>query len=300
MRDVRPPGWYDDPSGDVDRLRWWDGSEWTGVSRARMPHERRPTDQLGPRNVPPDILDSEIRRPRLSGRWAAVLLAIALIGSLVLTGRLPGLARPDRTDASAPTGAVEPTEPGPSDLPVPSVPAPQSPTPVSGRVVDRGTGLSYDVLPGSWQAWDMFTLQGLVSTAGYYRVVQQHTPDGGEYWANVTSGPIAPTVVRADLRTTARRLAATLDRAYYPPHARRDVAERALTVDGHRAYLVRWVAVFDPRRAAGYDAKSELVVALVVDAGRAGSAGLYISLPDQARSAWSRVDALLASVRVLR
>jgi hypothetical protein len=303
VTDIRPPGWYDDPSGEPSRLRWWDGSAWSGIDRARMPHEQ-------PARVPRslDVLDSEVgpRSPRLPGRWLVVLLAVVLIGLLVLAGRLPGLG-----GGGGPTGSVaasgtseptaEPGEPGATEPPVtgtPSTAPTPGPRPVSGRFSDLLAGLSYDVLPGSWRAWDMASFTGLVRTAGYYRVVQPRTPDGGLYWANVTSGPLTGGGPR-DLRSAAHRLAAFLDSGYYPSHTRRNVGERATTVDGRQAYLLRWLAVFDSK-AAGYLARSELVVVLVVDVGRDRPSALYISLPDPVRSAWSSVDGLLASVRVLR
>src|SRR3981081_1301248 len=27
--EMPPPGWYDDPAGAGDLVRWWDGSQWT-------------------------------------------------------------------------------------------------------------------------------------------------------------------------------------------------------------------------------------------------------------------------------
>jgi hypothetical protein len=307
VTDVRPPGWYDDPSGEPSRLRWWDGSAWSGIDRARMPHERPAGVQRTP-----DILDSDASpgSPRLPGRWLVVLLAVVLIGLLVLTGRLPGLGGGGPTGSVAASGTSEPTaEPGEPPATEPPVtgtaePAPTSaaptpsPRPVSGRFTDPLAGMSYDVLPGSWRAWDMASFGGLVRTAGYYRVVQPQTPDGGLYWANVTSGPVTGGGPR-DLRGAGHRLAAFLDAGYYPPHTRRNVVERATTVDGRTAYLLRWLAVFEPK-AAGYLARSELVVVLVVDVGRDRPSALYISLPDPVRSAWPSVDGLLASVRVLR
>jgi hypothetical protein len=35
------PGWYADPS-DAAQLRWWDGSTWTGDTRAQIPHTAPP------------------------------------------------------------------------------------------------------------------------------------------------------------------------------------------------------------------------------------------------------------------
>jgi hypothetical protein len=307
VTDLRPPGWYDDPSGEPSRLRWWDGSAWSGIDRARMPHEH----PVGTGRSP-DVLDSDAGpgSPRLSGRWLVVLLAVVLIGLLVLTGRFPGLGGGGPTGSVTASGTSEPTaEPGqPPGTEPPATgtlePPPTSaaptpgPRPVSGRFSDLLAGLSYDVLTGSWRAWDMASFTGLVRTAGYYRVVQSRTPAGALYWANVTSGPVAGG--GADLRRAGNRLAAALDAGYYPKHTRRSVVERAVTVDGHRAYLIRWLAVFDPEAAAGYLARSELVVVLVVDVGRDRPAALYISLPDPVRSAWPLVDGLLASVRVLR
>jgi hypothetical protein len=253
-----------------------------------------------------------------------MLLAVALVGLLLLIGRMPGLGggptgSVTASDTSEPTAELTgPQDTGPQDtgpqvtgpqvtgppvveapVPAPTSPTPTpSPRPVSGRFSDVRAGLAYDVLPGSWRAWDLMSFTGLVRTAGYYRVVQQRTPEGWLYWANVTSGPVAGSGA-ADLRRVGNRLAATLDAGYYPAHTRRSVVERALTVHGHKAYLVRWLAVFGPE-TVGYLARSELVIVLVVDVGRDRPAALYISLPDPVRAAWPLVDRLLASVRVLR
>ncbi len=304
VSEVRPPGWYADPSGEPGRLRWWDGSAWTGIDRARMPYEQQVNDGPGPDAVPVDLLGGEAGPPWSPRRWLAVLLTVAAIGGLVLIGRFPGLRGdrpPDRTLASQAPSTPAPAPTGEPAEPVPTGPSPTpSSRPVSGRVVDGTARLSYDVLPGSWRAWDLISFQGLVTTSGYYRLVQQRTPDGGEYWANVTSGPVNPNQVGADLRGTARRLAGTLDGLYYPPaHTRREVVERATTVDGRAAYLVRWLAVFDPRRTAGYLARSEVVAVLVVDVGRDQPSVLYLSLPDPVRTVWPSVDSVLGSVRVL-
>jgi hypothetical protein len=303
VSDDRPPGWYADPSGDPDRLRWWDGSAWTGVGRARMPHEQATPAAPWPDRGPGDLLDSEARPPpRPAWRWMAVLLAVTVLSGLVLTGRLPGLGGSglaERTPASeTPPPAPSRTEEEPP-VGVPTPPPPTTPRPVSGRRLADGTAqLSYDVLPGAWWYWDLFSFRGLVTTSGYYRVVQQQTPDDEMYWANVTSGPVSPSLLGGTLQATARRLAGTVDTEYYPAHTRRGIVERAVTVDGHNAYLIRWLAVFDPARTAGYLAKSEVVAVLVVDIGRDVPSALYLSLPDPVRSTWPSVDRLLASVRV--
>jgi Protein of unknown function (DUF2510) len=292
VSDDRQPGWYADPSGDPDRLRWWDGSAWTGIDRARMPHEQAMPVAPPAGGGPGDLLDSEARPlPGLPWRWIAVLLAVTVLGGLVLTGRLPGL--------SGGLGDRTLTSQAPPSVGGPTSPPPTTPRPVTGRLVDGTARLSYDVLPGRWQSWDRDSFEGLVTTSGYYRVVQQETPEGGPYWANVTSGPVSPSLLGITLQASARRLASTLDAAYYPAHTRRGTVERAVTVDGHNAFLIRWLTVFDSTQTGGYLAKSEVVAVLVVDIGRDVPSALYLSLPDPVRSAWPSVDALLDSVRVL-
>jgi hypothetical protein len=294
VTDAPPPGWYDEPSGDRARLRWWDGRSWTAVTRERASFEPPPPADRPP--VPAgsagDVLDSEVAARPLPRRGLLGLLAAGVILLLVVVGLSAGRPGTDRLaeDRPDPTGLATPLEP-----------APTAPRPVSGRVVDRVARLSYDVLPGDWREWDRDSFRGLLSTIGYYRITQESAPNAQTYWANVTSGAVSPRLgVQDDLRTSATRLVDTLAGTYYPPHIRQQLAQRELTVDGADAYLVRYRAVFDPDRAEGYAAKSEEVVVLVVDTGQPLPSVLYVSLPDTVRTLWPAIDGLLSSVRVVR
>lgn len=308
MSDAPRPGWYSDPSGDRFRLRWWDGVAWTGIVRDRAAFEQPgmadapgPLPGTAPRSPArqPDVLEAAPpvpQRPRWL--WPVVVVAVGLIGVLVLTGSFPGLdpaprARPD--SAGGPSAPDDPTTS--QGLPRPN----PSPRLVQGRVTDRDAGISYDVLPGDWREWDQTVFRGFVSTVGYYRVVQERTPGGGIYWANVNSGPVNPAASTPnDLRSTAGKVVGLLAPEYYPKHTRRELTQRPVTVDGRPGYLIRYVAAFDRAAAVGYSAQSELVAILVVDTGRPRPAVLYVSLPDTVRPVWSSLDALIRSVRVLR
>lgn len=285
MTEARPPGWYDEPGGDRASLRWWDGRAWTSVTRDRSPSERPP----GP--VMADVLDSGPPPRGPVDRRTLVLVGIAVVAVIALAvAFLPGGDDPDRSAA-----------PGPGPVTIaPSEPAPTTATPVSGRIEDRVAGLSYDVLPGEWREWDRDSFAGLRSTLGYYRVTQERAPNNQTYWANVNSGPVDEENTAPTLTGTAERLITTLSERYYPEHSRSQVQQRELTVDGAPAALFRYRAVFDPADAAGYSARTEQVVVLVVDVGRPAPAALYVSLPDTVDDLWPSIDALLAGVRVVR
>jgi hypothetical protein len=265
--------------------------------RAVLPPEAPATWSSG------DVLDTAVApRPlRVRWSWVVALVGIGLVGVLLLRDSFQGL---DSTgaDASGPSGqgTLSPLPPPESSFDPPP-PTTRSPRPVSGRIVDPAAGLSYSVLPGQWRAWDMAPFTGMISTVGYYQVVQELTPTGGEYWANVGSGPVNAAFLKPrDLAGTARGLVDALASGYYPKHSRRDALQRAITVDGRPGYLYQFVAAFDPAASRGYDAKSEQVTLLVLQTARLAPAVFYVSLPDTVKDSWPTVAALIASIRVLR
>jgi hypothetical protein len=248
-------------------------------------------EQLPPEPAAVDVLEAEPPRPVRRG-WVIAGIAGAVLLVIVIAG-LPGR----RTE-----GGLAERVPGPGSATImPTDPAPTTARPVSGRFEDRVARLSYDVLPGNWREWDRDSFEGLQSTLGYYRVTQENAPRDQTYWANVNSGPVdARTAVAGDLAKTADRLIERLGDEYYPKHTRTELVRRTLTVDGARAALVRYKAIFDPVAAEGYSAKSEQVVVLVVDTDESLPSALYVSLPDTVRQLWPSIDSLLASVRIIR
>jgi uncharacterized RDD family membrane protein YckC len=78
-----PEGWYPDPDGPPDRLRWWDGERWT---------EHRRTDEsapFAPPVAPPPVLAAAPGEPAAfalpaAGWWRRV--AATLLDNLIVLG----------------------------------------------------------------------------------------------------------------------------------------------------------------------------------------------------------------------
>ncbi|GAB3819086.1 hypothetical protein GCM10028820_22520 [Tessaracoccus terricola] len=103
------PGWYPDPSGEPNRVRYWDGTAWSGA-----PHQRR-----------------------RSGGWtvgigALVVVAALVIAFLVWPGGSP-VAEDTRT--ARPSGTVWDELPG-SETPSPSPTPTPSPAESGGEAVE--------------------------------------------------------------------------------------------------------------------------------------------------------------------
>ncbi|MDO5533959.1 MAG: DUF2510 domain-containing protein, partial [Propionibacteriaceae bacterium] len=104
------PGWYADPDGTPQRLRWWDGAGWTDHV-----HGNEPPPEPG-------------RRSPSKGPWPWIGLALALgLVGIVLFGLANGLFGPNRV--VAPTEAEPPASEA-SGAGVPTLP-PVSPSAAS-------------------------------------------------------------------------------------------------------------------------------------------------------------------------
>ncbi|MFP5416327.1 MAG: DUF2510 domain-containing protein [Actinomycetes bacterium] len=111
------PGWYPDPDGTPQRLRYWDGQRWTEHVQGTPP----PAPPV--RNPRPVLVVGVIA--------AALLLVVGLIAATWL--RVPGLIAAPET--SRPTSMPRST-PAPS----PTIPAPfPTPAPPSATTPPRGT-----------------------------------------------------------------------------------------------------------------------------------------------------------------
>ncbi len=308
-------GWYPDPDGAPDRLRWWDGHAWTSDTAAVGAPETSgpPVPPVVPtwRDRAWSVWEERIRPrgPRIVGVLAVVGVAVAAI--LALRGGLPA-GGPGTASAPAPSSSATPDPRPPlarlcaSTNPARPAPSPKRlPVPAGPRITDPTAHISYAAQGKPFRRWNqgVWGADGTLGerfATGQYFVTQQHTPDG-QYFATVLSGTVPATYgddPHPNVECAARVIADDVRSRFYPqPNTRTAIANRSITVDGRPAYLVTFHLGFNVR---GYDAKGELVAICVVDVPGPDAAALYVSIPDTHKQYDDVVTTAVASLRVTR
>jgi hypothetical protein len=213
------------------------------------------------------------------------VLAAGVLAVLVVVGLLAGRAANSPSTADSPASAT-----------------PSGPTFAPGTVliIDHQAGISYPFLGDGWYEYDLPGQAETTSTQGQYFTTQESIPDGGEFIAQCTSGPVADGYGwsgPAGLRSTMAAIADSVRANYYPaPNQRKVLRDEARTVDGHAARLYEFELSW---QRAGYDATGERAALLLVDVGRPAPALLYISIPNTHAELYGDIDRVLANVRVL-
>ncbi len=282
------PGWYPDPGGQPDLLRFWDGNAWTPATRpATLP--AAPSPQPAP--VVPDFG----RPTRTAGKsplgWIlagiGVLVAVAVVIVLmVVTG-----TRPDRP-------GPPPANPSPARPVCPEAVQPSAtPSAQAGSRVVSGR-LSYPRLPAPFAApvWDRRVPFGRdVQT-------QQATVEvdaaGRPTWV---SGITIARLLAGDgffgPQQGAQVVASCITGLFYGESAvqREDSRNEATTVDGRPAWIIVAHLSF---RLPDISTTGETMTVLVVDVGD-GEAGLcYTSNPDTSPQFVAPLLAAQAGLRV--
>jgi hypothetical protein len=174
------------------------------------------------------------------------------------------------------------------------------------RVVDAGSGLSYQLLPSPWRQGCPATLKTpTFSWSAGEDVVAGQVVTGGssiDWYANACSGPLQRQFHysgAADLKPTAVNLVGALDPAYYAGLVHHRTIERssAMRVSGHQAWMVSFLMNYPDAAAEGLHWKTELGAVVVVDRGtRDAPAVFYVSVP--ANLGTSKVTVLIDSLRL--
>jgi hypothetical protein len=293
------PGWYPDPDGAQDTVRWWDGARWSdvttpagpGVSVGRSfeaPASRAPLppstwDAWGTRdNGTWEPSQRGSRRTRLwVGLGALGVVLVLLLAAVVLGRNDPG--------ADAPPVA------GPTSQPTSTFP------PGTVRIIDEVAGISYPFLGDGWYEWDRGSQYETTETAGQYFVTQENLPAGYEVFiAQCTSGPLAPDYGwggAGTLQSTMATVAGYARGLHYPsPNEEAVRRDEAVTVDGASAWLYEFDLTW---HVAGYDSTGERAALLLIDVGKPAPALLYISIPNTHAELYGAIDRVLDDVDVL-
>ncbi|HEY9523650.1 MAG TPA: DUF2510 domain-containing protein [Thermopolyspora sp.] len=308
-----PAGWYPDPYGSP-QLRWWDGGQWTdathvaeavpkAVLQAAAPAQGGDTVQL-------PVPDFGARPPRRTGMWpwvlggggAAIAIILVLVGTLYLFDssdtptaseqtRPPAVAVPEETSPAQPS--PEATDPVPEATPTtgPTTNADVFPKPSGGRITDPVSGLSYAYPGRPWTvAGPSPVLPGDPAStnwsSGYQTISQKDYQPGDDWMGTVMAGPLPaelPYHGPDSLRDTLGTYLLAIERNFYsPPHERRILADKAMTVSGKKAWLLEFEMDFSQQaKINGWKWKKEHGALILVDRGDDKPPSLlYATIPD--------------------
>lgn len=316
VTDTSTAGWYPDPEGRSGLERWWNGLGWSESVRPMSRSGATMTaQQVQPTGAPmqyevssgvgfayPGVAESTptplpvatgpsgagdagMYRSGTGGRgaWIAGLVGVAVLALIITLVVFVGAAD-DEPDPPIATGTV-----------------PESPTRAPGqtRIVDEEAGVAYPYLGTYWLEF-VNEVAETTSTAGQYIVTQEQVPTGGQFIAQVTSGPLQPVFGYGGPSSFASTIAAVQDSVrvnYYPaPNEIETLRDEAVTVDGAAAYLLEFNLTWD---VAGYDSTGERAALILIETGRTAPALMYISIPNTHAELYGIVDRVLAEIDVL-
>ncbi len=322
MTDTSTAGWYPDPEGRPGLERWWNGLGWsesvrTESSSATILTTRgrdNPITQYGSRyeaavgvddRYPVTAPPSPWNPTPASQEWAdnsgGAAQPSAATGPGNRTAWLVGLGGALAlvlliTLVVVVGGGSD--EPGP---PIATGAAPPSPTrgPGQTRIVDEEAGVAYPYLGTYWLEFVSEVLE-TTSTAGQYIVTQDQVPTGGQFIAQVTSGPLQSMfgyVGPTSFATTIAAVQASVRGNYYPgPNEIETLRDEAVTVDGAAAYLLEFNLSWD---VAGYDSTGERAALILIETRRSAPALVYISIPNTHAELYGIVDRVISEIDVL-
>ncbi len=212
--------------------------------------------------------------------WVAATAALALLITVVVfVGGSKDPAIPTTTGAAP---SAPPTRP-----------------PGQTRIIDEAAGVAYPFLGPYWLEF-VNEVTETTSTAGEYIVTQEVVPSGGQFIAQVTSGPLqaifgysGPTSFSSAIVEVQQSVRIN----YYPaPNTIETLRDEPISVDGAAAYLLEFDLAWD---VPGYDSTGERAALILIETGRSAPALIYISIPNTHAELYGVVDRVIAEIDVL-
>ncbi|MFK8909242.1 DUF2510 domain-containing protein [Streptomyces sp. YS-3] len=276
MSMTTPPGWYPDP-GTPLLERWWDGTAWTG-------HTRAPGRPAAVPPAPTVPLGAVAPHDRPRGRGPAAVVAVA--AAVLVTALVAGVILLNGDDggpaaAAAPSGGAATT----ASTRTPSPAPPPSPSDDPNVLVDQLNGITLPVLPGwekvdsgigglpTMRTRDTFDCPGDPGAFCHHATVDSRTPTR-------TDLHTADALARHDIADAAEAAFGKdgLDRERYGGIvSHREARAASVVVAGRTGYLVRW-SVRTGAGPGGYveslafpssvGSESMIIIRFAFDAGR--------------------------------
>jgi hypothetical protein len=296
-------GWYPDPHGGPG-LRWWDGSTWTQHTAPQPAAAPELAGHPAPRTLA--YADAAPRGgnpgPLLVGGAVAAVVLLVVVAVVMLTGDDDGATTGTTTSTTA--GVTETTAASATTAPPTtangSTPSTITPDPDSARLT--GAGLSFARQGDPWQDWAVAgrgDIPELPGTVGQFVVVQEESPSGGQWVANLLLGSLTDEVVyngEGALAATTQTLARRLIDNHYVEDTQAEVrSERVVSISGHAGYYMHYELTFQQE---GLETTRETIVLVVVDTGQERPGVFWASFPHNRADLNPGLEAAYASLAV--
>lgn len=278
------PGWYPDPGGQQGMFRYWDGSQWS-AALSPTPQAAAPTSTLGQPGIPANSAVVGLGASDAPGRsgkgWLIAAIAIAVVLVVVVAFIVRAVSTGGLTGGNDRPG-------GQSSRPIcpPEDFSPNTPNGTrDGRVY--GGKLSYPQLPPPWSqpsqenrvpfGRDVWTQSILVEryteTSSWVASVLVGELNAGDGFFSPEEG--------SDIVMTC-----IVGAFYGDAHVERDDrVNRAMTVDGHDAWIIESYLSFS---LPNLQTNSELAIVVIVETGPGTSSLYYASIPLNTAGQWEQ------------
>ena len=270
-------GWYPDPGGQPGLYRYWTGTAWTAAVTANPQITPPPVAPGGPAGAGQPG-SGEPSRGRSVGWWlagGAALVAVVLIAWFVTQGvsRIAGGGGGDEPGGN-PTQSICPRV---EETEEPTAP----PQRAEGRVY--GGKISYPMLGDPWSPvqGDNRVPFGRDVASQTVMLEPNYNGAGSSWVASVLVGELVAGDGFFSPKEGSEIVMKCVVGKFYGDAevARSDVDSRALSVDGHDAWLLESHLTFD---IPGLEAKGETAIVVIVDTGAESASLYYASIPDNA------------------